>query len=189
MNTRIQFAIVCLVGSLLTAAARSADGPADYLTGEGSSVRLKAPLILREEQGGIAGTTGTIRTIQENGEWSLVEFQTNSEGVEEKKTIKSGRLSPEGLTALASDLAKQDLTGLPEKLGEDEPVNPHRVIIQFGPKRTTLSGVAPRLEEGETTQAVILKSASGRGIAAEKFWKRCADVADAVESRVAPPKK
>lgn len=182
-----QCLVMCLMSAISTDAGVGGDDPDAYLSKGDGPKRLTETVVLREEQSGIAGTTGTIRTVEPDGKWRLDVFRRRG-GKEEATTTKTGRLSPAELTALAKDLASHDLLGLPEKVGVDEPVNPHKIILQFGKKRVALSGIAPRVDEDETTKARILKSASDHGVAGDKVWTRCAHLSQAVESRVAPPK-
>jgi hypothetical protein len=182
-----QCLVLCLMSGFPTEAGPGGDDLSAYLTGGAGPKRLKEPLTLREEQSGFAGKTGKIRTIEPDGKWRLEAFRT-VKGKEEITSTKTGQLDPANLDALAKDLAAHDLMSLPEKLGGDEPVNAHKVILQFGTRRATLSGVMPRLQGDESTKALIMRSASNRGVAGDKIWARYADLAHAIESRVAPPK-
>lgn len=188
MSLIAEYLMLGMVCGILIGGGLSGDDPSTYRAGDDSAKRLKETLILREQQGGIAGDTGTIRTIEPDGRWRLEEFRTE-DGQEQTRTVKTGRLSPAELEALAKRFSSPDFQDLPEQVGEEEPINPHKVIIQFGKKRTTLSGIAPRFDEDETIKGLIMKTASGRGLAENKVWTRCADLADSIESRVAPPKK
>lgn len=182
-----QCLVLCLMSGFPAEAGPGGDDVSAYLKEGAGPARLKEPLTLREEQDGFAGKSGKIRTIEPDGEWRLDQFRT-VDGKEEITGTTSGKLTPAHLDALAKDLATHDLMGLPEKLGGDEPVNAHKVILQFGKKRATLAGVIRRARPDETTRSVIMKSATSRGASGDKVWARYADLAHAIESRVAPPK-
>jgi len=181
------YLVLSIVGAILVAGGFGGDEPSAYLAGGDGPKRLKETLILREQQGGIVGDSGTIRIVEPDGKWRLEEFRTE-DGKEQAQTIKTGRLSPADLEALAKSFASNGFLDLPEKVGGEEPVNPHKIIIQFGKKRTTLSGISPRLDADDTTKALIMKTASDRGLAEDRAWSRCADLAHSIESKVAPPK-
>ena len=182
-----QCLVLCLMSGFPAEAGPGGDDVSAYLAGGAGPRRLKESLTLREEQNGFAGKSGMIRTIEPDGKWRLDEFRT-VKGKEEITGTRSGKLTPAHLDALAKDLATHDLMGLPERLGGDDPVNAHKVILRFGKKQATLSGVMPRLQDDETTRAIIMKSASDRGASGDKAWARYADLAHAIESRATPPK-
>jgi len=187
MSHFAEYLALGMIGGILIGGGSGREDPSASLAGD-DGPKLKETLVLREQQGGIAGVTGTIRTVQPDGQWRLEGFRTAA-GKEQARTIKTGRLSPAELEALAKSLADHDFLNLPEKVGNEEPVNSHRIIVQYGNKRTTLSGISPRLDADEATKALIMRTASDRGLAEDKIWTRCAELADSIESRVAPPKK
>lgn len=102
-----------------------------YLNTDGT---LRQPLVLRDAQGGFAGFTGWIWTIKPDGSWQRQSFLNE----QVREADKSGKLSPEQLTALAAELAKQDLLKLPARIGGDPMVNPHIFTISFGEKQSQL---------------------------------------------------
>jgi len=107
--------VLGLISGILMCAGPDSDDSSAYLAGGDGPKRLKDTLVLREQQGGIAGVTGTIRTIEPNGKWRLEEFR-KAGGKEQVKVTKTGQLSPAELealdrlaTRLAGDLGR-DLT-------------------------------------------------------------------------------
>jgi hypothetical protein len=180
--------VLGILSGFLVSTVPVVDEPSAYLVGGNGPKRLKDRVVLREQQGGFAGDTGKIRTIEPDGSWRIEEFITE-DGKEQVKTMRTGRLSEAALEALAKSFATHDFRSLPEKVGEEEPVNPHKVTISFGKRRTTLSGISPRLDADETIKSLISKTATDRGLAADKIWSRCADLAHSIESSIATSKK
>jgi hypothetical protein len=150
-----------------------------YLSEKDGRKELKESLTLREEQGGIAGTTGRVWTVEPSGQWRVARFRTRG-GKENLTTVGSGTLSPAELEALANVLAAQDLTGLPEKTGHEPKVNPHNVTLKFGKKTATLTGLPAR--RSHTLADHIRKSAADKPQADGGVWERFAHVVQAVET-------
>jgi hypothetical protein len=151
-----------------------------YLTEKDGRKALKEPLTLREEQEGIAGTTGTVWTIEPSGEWRVARLRHNKDGTERLMPLRSGKLSPDRMEALAKVLADRNLVGMPEKTGREAKVNPHRVKLKFGQKTATLEGLPAR--RNLTVAELIRKSAPANEQAAAAVWDRFAHMAQAVES-------
>jgi len=94
----------------------------DYLTKEGT---LKHALEILDVQGGVAGFTGTLLSVQPDGAWKRTGVVFNK-----SKTLGEGQLTKTQLADLAKGLAKYDLLHLAD---EGKPmVNPHNVTITFG---------------------------------------------------------
>jgi hypothetical protein len=151
-----------------------------YLGEKEGRKALKAPLTLREEQGGIAGITGTEWTIEPSGQWRVARFSPNKDGTERLSTLRSGTLSPADLESLARTLDGQDLAGLPEKTGPEAKANPHRITLRFGKKTATLEGCPPRRTPSIAEN--IRKAANAVPGADAAVWERFANVAHAVET-------
>ena len=62
--TTVHVLVVAMAGPVF-----SCDDLGSYLTENNGRKALKEPLTLREEQGGIAGITGTVWTIEPSGQW------------------------------------------------------------------------------------------------------------------------
>ena len=122
----------------------AADDLETYLTEDKGRKVLKEPLTLREEQGGIAGITGTLWTVEPSGKWRVERFRRDKDGSEDRTPMRSGTLSAAQLEALAKTLAARDLAGLPVKTGRKAPVNPHNITITFGKKSATIQGLPAR---------------------------------------------
>lgn len=100
----------------------SADDNADVYCKDG---QLRAVLVLRQVQGGVAGFTGQEVKIDVDGKWTLTQL------VGKKSTLKmKGTLSKENVDALAKDLARYDLISL-KNYGRPT-ANPHVVAFEFG---------------------------------------------------------
>jgi hypothetical protein len=116
-----RFLTFCLF-FLLAPAAPAGKDVGDYLTKDGT---LKHPLEILDVQGGFAGFTGTLWSVQPNGEWK------RSAVVQKKhKLQQEGKLSPKQLRELATALARYDLLHLDDH-GRVS-ANPHNVSITFG---------------------------------------------------------
>ena len=119
---------------------------AKYLGSDGKN--LKESLVLREEQGGIAGTSVTEWTIEKDGKWTLAQFLVAGNGKEQDGTRQktAGQLKPTELTKLVERLAADNMLDLPATLGTAAKINPHNYVLHFGKKKITLSGAQPRID-------------------------------------------
>src|SRR5262249_33694158 len=151
-------------------------------------LHLKHRLVLREEQLGFAGVSGRMWVIEPDGRWKLVDLQPAGSGKVQETTRQSGRLTANQLGALAKGLASQDLTGLPNKIGEAPKVNPHRIVLKLGEKQMVLNGIVPRRSRQTTIRELITKSAPKPEAPGSKHWNRWAAVVHAVESHASAPK-
>ena len=118
---------------LLTGALFAASGADDkldeYLTKDG---KLTRALEVRDVQGGFAGFTGRVWTVDPAGRWTTGRVFNQKIDVEKK-----GELTKEQLAALAKELARHDLANLKS---EGKPTtNPHVVTIKFGDREATLN--------------------------------------------------
>ena len=122
-------------------------GEADhYLTADG---KLKHTLEFRDEQGGIAGFTGTAWVIEADGSWQVGRtFMNQIKG----EPLRKGQLSAKQLQALGHQLRLHKLHKLPEKLGEEPRVNPHQLTLRFG-EHTSRLIIAPMTELTEAVPA------------------------------------
>jgi hypothetical protein len=169
-----------ILGGAMMALAHGSEELSTYLVEKDGQKALKEPLTLREEQGGIAGITGTMWVIEPSGQWRVVRFSPHKDGTEKLVTRQSGKLTPEQLTALAKSLASRDLVGLPEMTGRENKINRHCYILKFGQKTATLAGVPPR--RNLTITESIRKAAPAKEQADAAVWDRFAHLAQAVET-------
>lgn len=170
-----------LAVSMVASPGFSSDEPGAYLTESQGRKMLKEPLTVREEQGGIAGITGTVWTVEPSGEWKVSKFRRDGEGTDHLTPVRTGKLSRAEIDDLAKSLAHGDLAGLPEKSGREAKVNPHNVLIQFGKKTAALEGLPAR--RVPSVAAHIRKSAPSNEEAGTGVWERFAHITEAVESR------
>lgn len=108
--------------------ADSADGERSedaYLDDQG---RLVHALTIRDAQGGFAGFSGTLWTIDVGGSWSRAPFLND----DVRKPEGEGELSGEQLRALAAAFKKHALVDLPAKLGGEPMTNPRVITLTFG---------------------------------------------------------
>lgn len=98
---------------------------ASYLTGKG---HLAQTLTLRDSQGGFAGFSGSLWTIEPDGTWRRAPFL--NEDVREAE--QSGQLSAKELSALAAALKQHKLVDLPKNIGGEPMTNPHVFTLTFG---------------------------------------------------------
>jgi hypothetical protein len=132
MRRGVFFALPLLLITTLPAPAGKDAG--DYLTKDG---KLKHSLEILDVQGGFAGFTGTLLSVQPDGSWKRSSvFQKKS------KLLNEGTLSSKQLNELAAALAKYELLRLSDagKSG----TNPHNVSLTFGKHTCEL-----RLKAGE----------------------------------------
>ncbi len=120
MSRILPFALVLfLVTALPVSAGKDVS---DYLTKDG---KLKHALEILDVQGGFAGFTGTLLSVQPDGAWKRSSvFQRKS------KLLQEGKLSEKQVRELAAACAKYDLLHL-ENAGKSG-VNPHNVSLTFG---------------------------------------------------------
>ena len=127
---------VIVASVFLGLAAAALCGQADdnktdsYLGADG---QLKAVLTVKDVQGGVAGFTGQLYTIQPNGDWTV----QGVIGPKVSPPSRKGNLSKEQLADLAQSLADEDFNGLPRQIGGPPRVNPHLYTVAFG-ERTVL---------------------------------------------------
>jgi hypothetical protein len=180
MSIMASFLTALVLVGMMMGPGFSGDDLGAYLTEHDGRKVFKEPLTLREEQGGIAGITGTLWTVEPSGQWRVARFRQNKDGTERLTPLRSGELSPAQLEGLAKTLAAQDLVGLPDKMGREAKVNPHRITIKFGQKAATLEGLPAR--RNLTLAEHIRKSAPAKEKADAGLWMRFTHVVQAVES-------
>ncbi len=133
---------------LLAAAALSAgagEQASDYLTKDG---QLLQSLEVRDVQGGFAGFTGKQWTVEPSGKWTVQRVRNKPIEVEGK-----GELTKEQLAALAAELARYGLKGLPDSKPARPMANPHVVTITFGKQKATLTlGAGQALPKADPTK-------------------------------------
>jgi hypothetical protein len=173
-------AALALVGAGVATGPDHGEDPGAYLAEKDGRKVLKAPLTLREEQAGIAGTTGTEWTIEPSGRWTVSRIGPDQGKTRRVTTVRSGTLTAAQVEALAAALAAQDLSGLPEKTGTEAKVNPRRLTIKFGQKTASLTGVPPR--RNLSIAENLRKSAPAEPQAGAGIWARFAHVAQVVET-------
>lgn len=126
------------------------DGDSIYLDEDG---KLRHDLVLKDAQGGFAGFSGQIITIEPDGSWRRQPFLNANV----RKAEAEGKLESEKLTAVAAQLEKFDFNSLPEKMGKPTGVNPHVFTISFGKRAVSLTLAAgaelPKADDGDAPQA------------------------------------
>jgi hypothetical protein len=119
------------------------ESEATILTAKG---RLAEELVIRDSQGGFAGFSGWIWTIEPDGGWRREPFLNE----DVRKADQTGKLTAEDLAALAKDLEEHGLLKLPENIGGEPMVNPHVFTITFGKLQSQLVlGAGAELPEPE----------------------------------------
>jgi hypothetical protein len=169
-----------LVGLLLTLVVGGSvpmDQPTDYGVRDATGKWvLKHPLILREEQFGTGGSSGTVWAIKSDGRWSV--FQFWSARGKERELADSrveGVLTQEQLSHLVSMLSAQNLKALPlqveagPELGKGS--NAHRYVLVFGDHKVTLKGVPSRRDDTplENIQRSIEQAEKARSKQVSRF--------------------
>ncbi len=113
-------------------AADTATGKSAYLSGDG---RLVHSLVLKDAQGGFAGFSGHIWTVEPGGSWRRQPFLNRNVRDADMK----GQLTRDQVVALSRQLAAHDLLGLPKQIGKNIGANPHIFTITFGEKQASLT--------------------------------------------------
>ncbi len=103
-----------------------------YLTADGS---LKHALTLKDAQGGFAGFSGHLITIEPDGTWQRQPFLNQNVRAAERK----GKFAKAHLATLAAHLSKNNLAGLPKQIGKPLGANPHIYTITFGDTQSILT--------------------------------------------------
>ena len=96
-----------------------------FLTTDG---KLSNTLTLKDGQGGFAGVTGFIWTIQPDGSWEHKRFFNKRVD----KADRQGKLTAKQLQSLADILAHAQVDKLPPNLGKFRGANPHVVTLSWG---------------------------------------------------------
>ena len=138
----------CLL-MVLAPGAPADDKPANYL----QDGKLAHTLEIRDVQGGFAGFTGRLWTVEPSGRWTLSRVMNQKAEVEKK-----GELTKEELATLAKELARHDLARLTSKAPGRPMANPHVVSIKFGKLDVSLTlgaGVPLPKPDPENPKATI----------------------------------
>lgn len=127
--------VTVLLIAAIAACAATADAAKRknaYLTPEG---QLAHALVLKDAQGGFAGFSGHIWTIEPDGSWRREPFLNRNA----READRKGTLTKQQLVALGKHLTTQDLMGLPGQIGKNIGANPHVFTITFGEKQSSLT--------------------------------------------------
>jgi hypothetical protein len=89
---------------------------------------LTAPLVLKDLQSGFVGQTGTVWTITPDCRFTIA----RQIGAKVGDPYKQGRLTPEQRQRLASLIARMDLTGFPDRLGDAPQPNARQITVSYG---------------------------------------------------------
>jgi len=92
------------------------------------------PLTLTETQGGFAGTTGTIWTIQADCSFTIARVINASISEPHQR----GQLNVDQQARLSRLLAEKPVESLPAELGSPAPVNRHQIILKVSGKTSVL---------------------------------------------------
>ena len=92
------------------------------------------PLTVTETQGGFAGTTGTVWTIQADCSFTIARFINASVSEPHQR----GQLNADQQARLSRLLAEKGAANLPAKVGPPPQVNPHQIILNFNGKASVL---------------------------------------------------
>ena len=167
----IVWAVIAVCGSC----SRAED---KYLTDKNGGVELKYAIDLKDEQGGVAGSSVAEWNIKPGGQWRYLEYSVRDRQTVEMLEEKSGALSQKQLILLGKALDENDPLGLPAKLGDGSKTNPHELTFSFGDARAKVVGLPTR--RGQSLKEIILNAPpSGRTDSVSR--SRFAAVAGAVE--------
>jgi hypothetical protein len=147
--------------------------------GEGSDTWQK-PLLLQEEQGGIAGKQIWTWEVLPDGNWRSTQFHQDSQGMEVVGTRKEkkGTLTEKEIKNLAEVLKSHKVTQLPAQIGKEAKINAHRYILSIGSFQSILEGSGPR--RGNSVKDNILLAAPKNEVQATSSWNRFATIAQAI---------
>lgn len=132
------------MGNIPSALPRAQDQKSHgYLTEKG---HLTHKLQVKQVQGGFAGDTGWLWTVEPNGQWKKFSV------FNEKLTLKAqGTFDKKQRKALANQLAKYNLLKLPAMTGKPT-VNRQLLTVQFGKKTSQLIfGAGALIPKGNPT--------------------------------------
>jgi len=129
---------------------------------------LRDTLVLRDSQGGFAGTSGTIWAIEPSGVWRESLFLNERT----HPPHREGHLTKDQLERLAAVLAKMELLSLPRQMGRNVEVNPRTFTVVLGGHKSILV-----LNPGESISSLV--ASEERGIP-RKQWRRFAAIVQAI---------
>jgi hypothetical protein len=93
--------------------------------------RGNAMLTLRESQGGFAGKTGTVWTINSDCSFTVSRFVNDQTSEPQNR----GQLTPEQISSLSRLLSEQ----MPTQIGDPAPVNPRQITLTHDSKTSVLN--------------------------------------------------
>ncbi len=174
-----------VLGAIVVGFALSADQPTPAGPGPKAGKKPLLPITVREEQGGIAGTSVREWTVDKTGKWKLARYTVRGgKEVADSRSEKTGMLTPKQLADLTERLTKHDPAGLSKQLGTAEKVNPHSYFLEFGDSKVTIAGVPPRTSG--TAKANILEAAPSADRKAKDEWRRAGETVQAVIDATTP---
>lgn len=91
-------------------------------------------IVLRESQGGVVGTTGTVTTIAPDGTYDVAPFI--NERVREARS--RGRVEPDAQAAIARAIETHAFATLPPRLGGRPVANPREISLTVDGRTVTL---------------------------------------------------
>jgi hypothetical protein len=112
---------------------------------------LTSPLTLSDTQEGFAGEVGPVWTVLPDCSFSIA----RRFGADTENPSRQGQLTRTQQTRLGVLLSDLELTTLPAEVGDGPPVNPRRLAVSYGGRRTVLI-----LPPGETELAALASSLS-----------------------------
>jgi hypothetical protein len=143
---RLMYAAIFLAFWSMTSTAMDTPTSRDRFLGPDG--QLTARVELKDAQGGFAGFSGTLWTIEPDGTFRVSQFLNEKVHGPDR----TGQLTQESLTRLAEVLVVQDFLGLPMELGHQLRVNPHRLTLSFDQKTVSL-GLPPGVSIAEAAAA------------------------------------
>ena len=96
---------------------------------------LKSKLTLKDAQGGFAGFTGWITTVNEDGAWNRRQFFNQ----QLRPIERQGKMTAAQLKSLTAALATAQVEKLPARIGKFLGANPHVVTLTYGDKASVLT--------------------------------------------------
>lgn len=153
-----------------------------YLEGRGGARTLRHDLVLREEQGGVAGVSGTTWRLDRAGGWSTHRFRVvDGEDRPSARGRRESRLTPGDLGRIAREMGRHRLLELPGRVGPTPArpdVNGHRYTLRFGDHATTLDGVGHR--RGGSVRDDIMAGSEELGADDFVLLRRFAELAELI---------
>lgn len=92
-------------------------------------------LTLRESQGGFAGMTGTVWTINSDCSFTVSGFVND----QTREPQKRGQLTKEQILSLSRLLSDKSVKQMPAQIGTPAPVNPRQITMRYNDKKSVLN--------------------------------------------------